>query len=326
MNECRKRLVHLMPLLFVAASAGTAAQQYPIKPVRVVIGFAAGGSVDLVGRTVSQALSNAYGRPVVVDNRPGAASHIAGALVAASIPDGYTLLVSSQGGLGTNLALYTKMPYNPLKDLTPVTLLVFQPQIVLVNPKVEARNIKELIALAKAKPGGLNYGSAGSGGVLHLAAELFSSMTGTKMTHIAYKGGAPALVDLISGQIDLTFQPLPEALPHLKSGRVRPLAMTSAKRSASAPDIPTVIESGLPGFTFTSWMGTAGPAGLPAALTAQISADWNKALNSPEVRPRLIEAGLDIAGGTPEQFAAHMRSEVESMIRLVKESGIPPVE
>ena len=323
MNACCKRL---LPLLLVAASAGAAAQQYPSKPVRVVIGFAAGGSVDLVGRTVAQALAGTYGRPVVVDNRPGAASHIAGALVAASIPDGYTLLVSSQGGLGTNLALYTKMPYNPLKDLTPVMLLVFQPQIVLVNPKVEARNIKELIALARAKPGGLNYGSAGSGGVLHLAAELFSSMTGTKMTHIAYKGGAPALVDLISGQIDLTFQPLPEALPHLRGGRVRPLAMTSAKRSASAPDIPTVIESGLPGFTFTSWMGTAGPAGMPAALTAQISADWNKALNAPEVRPRLVEAGLDIAGGTPEQFAAHMRSEVDAMVKLVKESGIPPVE
>jgi tripartite-type tricarboxylate transporter receptor subunit TctC len=319
-----------MVIASVAGAAGVAgpalAQQYPSKPVRVLVGFAAGGSVDLVARTLSQSLSSTYGRQVIVDNRPGAASHIAGGLVAKAEPDGYTLLVSSQGGLGTNLALYSKMPYNPLKELTPISQLVNQAQVLIVNPKVEARSVKEFIALARSKPGALNYGSAGSGGPLHLAAELFSSMTGTKMTHIIYKGGAPAITDLIGGQIDLTFQPMPEALPYIKAGRVRTLAVTSPARSPSLPDIPTIAEAGVPGYAWMSWMGVAGPAGMPAALTAQISADWNRALTAGDMPARMLEMGVEVAGSTPEQFGAHMRSETEKMARLVKDAGIPLVE
>jgi len=310
--------------LLVAQAA--VAQTYPAKPVRVIIGFSAGGSVDFVGRTLAQSLSASYGRPVIVDNRPGAASHIAGELVARSIPDGYTLLVSSQGGLGTNLALYKKLPYNPLKDLSPIALLVFQPQVLILNQKVEATTLKEFIALAKAKPKTLNYGSAGTGGVLHLAAELFNSMAGTTLTHVAYKGGAPALVDLMGGQIQVTFQPLPEALPQIRNGRVRTIAVTSPKRSPSLPDIPTVDESGLPGYSFMSWMGVAGPVGMPRALAAGISADWNKALTSADVRARFIETGLEIAGGTPDQLGEHMRVELDNTARLVKSAGIPQVE
>ncbi len=316
----------LLPLLLVSMVACAWAQAYPSKPIRVVIGFAPGGSVDLVGRTVAQRLSATYGGPVIVDNRPGAASHIAGQLVAQAVPDGYTLLVSSQGGLGTNLALYSKMPYDPLKDLTPITLLVFQGQILIVNPKIEARTVKEFIALAKSKPGGLNYGSAGSGGVLHLAAELFSHMTGIRMTHVAYKGGAPALADLIGGQIDATFQPIPEALPHLKSGRIRTIAVTNPKRSPLMPDIPTIDEAGLPGFSFMSWMGAAGPAGMPRALATRISADWNKALASAEVQGRLVEMGLEVSGSTSEQMGVHMKVELEKIRRLVKDTGMPLVE
>lgn len=329
MNARLSRPQSLFALLapaVLAASGAAHAQSYPVKPVRVLIGFSAGGSVDFVGRTLSQALSASYGQSVIVENRPGAASHIAGDLVARATPDGYTLLVSSQGGLGTNLALYKKMPYDPLKQLSPIALLVFQPQVLIVNQKVEANSVKELIALDKAKPGSLNYGSAGTGGVLHLAAELFNSMAGTKLTHVAYKGGAPALVDLMGGQIQVTFQPLPEALPQIRNGRVKTLGVTSVKRSPLLPDTPTVDEAGLPGYSFSSWMGVAAPEGLPRALATQISADWNKALNSPEVRTRLLETGLEIAGGTPDQLAAHMKREVANTAKLVKSAGIPQVE
>ncbi len=312
-------------LLFFLAGT-VCAQPYPSRPVRMVIGFAAGGSVDLVGRVLAQNLTATYGRQVVVDNRPGAASHIAGALVAKAEPDGYTLLVSSNGGLGTNLAIYTKLPYNALTDLTPIALLVFQGQVLLLNPTVPASSVKEFIALTKSKPGQIKYGSAGTGGVLHVAAELFSHMAGVKMLHVPYKGGAPALVDLLGGQIDATFQPVPEAMPHLKSGRVRVLGVTAAKRSASLPDVPTLAEAGLPGYSYSSWMGAAGPAGMSKELTARINADINKALAASDVQSRLLEAGLEIAGGTPEQLAAHMRDELAKMVKLVKDVGIPPVE
>jgi len=314
--------------LSVAFSAGAWAQvqNYPTKPVRILVGFAAGGSVDLVGRSIAQRLTTMYGRQVVVDNRPGAASHIAGNLAAKADPDGYTLLVSSQGGLGTNLAIYKKLPYNALTDLSPLSLLVRQGQVVLVNPSVPARSIKELIALAKAKPGQITYGSAGVGGPLHVAVELFHNLTGTKMTHVVYKGGAPALVDLLGGQIDVTFQPIPEAMPHLKSGRVRPLAMTGAKRSHVAPEIPTVAEAGVPGYAFESWMGAAGPVGIPKDLAAKISADINAALKSPDVTTRLQEFGLEISGSTPEEMGAHMRAEVEKMQKLVKAANIPLID
>jgi tripartite-type tricarboxylate transporter receptor subunit TctC len=291
-----------------------------------VVGFAAGGSVDMVGRILAQNLSATYGKQVVVDNRPGAASHIAGNIVAKSDPDGYTLLVSSNGGLGTNLALYSKLPYNALKDLTPIALLVHQGQVLIVNPSVPARTVKEFIALAKARPGQLNYGSAGVGGPLHMAAELFSYMAGVKMTHVVYKGGALVLIDILGGQIDVGFQPIPEAMPYIKPGRVRALAVTSAKRAVSLPDLPTIAESGVPGYAFVSWMGVAGPGGMSKELAARISADFNKALATPEVQARLLDIGLEIAGGTPEQLGAHMRDELAKTVKLVKDVGIPPVD
>lgn len=312
--------------LALLLSGGAHAQAYPTKTVRILVGFAAGGSVDLVGRTIAQKLTTTYGRQVVVDNRPGAASHIAGQLATKADPDGYTLLVSSQGGLGTNLAIYKQMPYNPLKELTPLALLVRQGQVVLVNPSVPARTIKELIALAKQKPGQITFGSAGVGGPLHVAVELFHSLTGTKMTHVVYKGGAPALIDLLGGQIDVTFQPIPEALPYLKTNRVRALAMTGDKRSHVAPDVPTVAEAGVPGYAFESWMGAAGPAGIPRDLAAKISADINAALKSPDVSARLQEFGLEIAGSTPDELGAHMREQVAKMQKLVKDANIPLID
>ena len=331
MNTASRPIASLLLLLAggVACAQSTtpaSAPPYPSKPVRLVVGFAAGGSVDLVSRVLAQKLSAFYGRQVVVENRPGAASHIAGNAVARSDPDGYTLLVSSQGGLGTNLAIYTKMPYNPLEELTPIALLVYQAHVLIVNPTVPARTVKELVALGKARPGQLSYGSAGTGGVIHIATELFNNMTGIKMVHVPYKGGAPALVDLVGGQIDLVFQPVPEAIPYIKSSRVRALGVTSPKRSASLPQVPTIAETGVPGYAYVGWMGAAGPAGMSKDLAARISADINKALTAPDVQSRFVELGLDIAGGTPEQLAAHMRDELAKMTKLVKAVGIPPVD
>ena len=322
-KNCSMRLISL---LLVFCAGGAFAQTYPAKPVRLVVGFAAGGSVDMVGRILAQKLAAMYGKQVVVDNRPGAASHIGGNIVAKSEPDGYTLLVSSNGGLGTNLALYSKLQYNALKDLTPITLLVHQGQVMIVNPAVPARSVKEFIALAKSKPGQLNYGSAGVGGPLHMGAELFSYMTGIKLTHVIYKGGALALIDLLGGQIDVVFQPIPEALPYIKSERVRVLAVTSAKRANSLPDSPTIAESGVPGYSFASWMGVAGPGGMSKELAARISADFNKALATPEVQSRLLELGLEIVGGTPGQLGAHMQAELAKTVKLVKDVGIPQVD
>ena len=316
----------VLSLASTLAAGSAAAQAYPTKPVRVLVGFAPGGSVDLVARTLAHKLTTTYGRQVIVDNRPGAASHIAGNIVAKAEPDGYTLLVSSQGGLGTNLAIYRQLSYNAIKELTPIALLVHQAQVVIVNPKNEARSVKELIALAKSKPGSLNYGSAGVGGPLHMATELFSHMAGVKMTHVLYKGGALALVDLLSGQINVTFQPLPEAMPYIKNGRVRPLAVTTSKRSALLPDLPTVAEAGLPGYAFVSWMGVAGPAGIPTKLASRISTDWNSALSASDVQSRLVDLGLEVAGGTPEQLGAHMRAELDKAVKLVKAVGIPPID
>jgi tripartite-type tricarboxylate transporter receptor subunit TctC len=314
------------PLLFFVLTGMAYGQSYPTKPVRIVVGFAAGGSVDLVARTFAQKLTATYGRQVIVDNRPGAASHIAGNIVAKAEPDGYTLLVSSSGGLGTNLAIYKQLSYNALKDLTPVALLVHQAQVLIVNSSASPRTLKEFIALAKSKPGQLNYGSAGVGGPLHMATELVSFMSGIKLTHVLYKGGALALVDLLGGQIDVVVQPVPEALPYIKNGRVRALGVTSAKRSASLPDVPTIAEAGVPGYAYVSWMGVAGPAGMPKELTERISGDWNKALAAPDVQSRLLDLGLETAGGTPEQLGAHMRDELAKTVKLVKDVGIPPID
>jgi tripartite-type tricarboxylate transporter receptor subunit TctC len=301
-------------------------QSYPVKPVRVLVGYAAGGSVDLVGRIFAQKLSEYFGQQVVVDNRPGAASNIAADVVAKSAPDGYTLLVSSSGSLGTNLAIYTKMPYDPLKDLTPIGLLVHQGNVLIVNPSVPSKNVRGLIALAKSRPGQLNYGSGGNGSSQHMSAELFQNMTGVQMVHVPYKGGAPALADLIGGQTDLIFAPAPEAIPYLLSGRVRALGVSTIRRLSKLPDIPTIAEAGVPGYDFDGWMGIAGPAGMSREIIARLNAEANKALAANDVKTRLQDSGLELAGGTPEQLGAYMREQSAKMIKLAKAAGIKPVD
>ncbi len=320
------RCMSLWLSLLVAGIAGAWAQNYPAKPVRILVGYAAGGSVDLVGRIVGQKLGENFGQQFIVDNRPGAASNIAADLVAKSAPDGYTLLVSSSGSLGTNLAIYSKMPYDPLKDLTPIAMLVHQGNALILNPSVPAKNVKELIALAKARPGQLNYGSGGNGSSQHMATELFQNVAGVKMVHVPYKGGAPAIADLIGGQIDLIFAPVPEAIPYVRTSRVRALAVTATRRSLMLPDVPTFAEAGVRGYDFDGWMGIAGPAGLPRELVMRLNAEVNKALAANDVKARLQELGLELAGGTPEQLAAYMREQSAKMIKLAKDAGIKPVD
>ena len=313
-------------LLLVAVSAPANAQFWPTKPVRVVVGFAAGGSVDLVARITTPRLAEHLAQPVIIETRAGAGGNIAGELVARAPADGYTLLLSSGGALGGNLAIYSRMPYDPLKDLAPIGMIVFQSNVLIVNPSVPAKTVKEFIALARSRPGVLNYGSGGNGSSQHLSGELFSSLAGVKMVHVPYKGGAPAMTDLLGGQVDLMFQTIPEAIQMVRSGRVRALGLTGTRPSAALPGVPTIAESGLPGFEFDGWMGLAGPAGLPASTVGRLNSELAKLLAEKDTRARLTEAGLDIAGGSPEQMAATMKDQAARMIRLAKEVGIKPVD
>lgn len=320
------RMLSCFSLLIMTLAGQAWSQAYPVKPVRFIVGFAAGGSVDTVGRIFAQKLTGEFGQQFVVENRPGATSNIAGEFVVRSQPDGYTLFMSSGSGLGTNMAIYNKMPYNPLKDLTPIAMLVYQGNVLVVNPTVPAKTVKDLIALAKARPGQLNFGSAGNGSSQHMTAELFRTMTGVKMVHVPYKGGAPALVDLIGGQIDLVFSPLPEAIPYIQAGRLRAIGVTGAKRSVNLPQLPTIAESGLPGFEFEGFLGIAGPLGLSADIVARLNGALNKALADNDIRKRLQDLGLGLAGGTPEQLAKHMREQATLMIKIAKEAGVKSLD
>jgi len=317
-------LVRIVVCSALAASSAWS-QSYPTKPIRLIVGYAAGGSVDTTARIFAPRLSAELGQQVVVENRPGAASNIAAEYIARSAPDGYTLFWSSGAALGTNMAFYEKLTYNPLKDFAPIAMLVYQSNGLVVNPTVPAKTTQELIALAKVRPGQLNYGTAGSGTSQHLTAELFSKMAGVKMTGIAYKGGAPALIDLIAGQIDLVFSPLPEVIPYIQAKRLRPIAVSGATRSPALPDVPTVGET-LPGFAFEGFIGVVGPVAMSSDLVKRLNAVANKALQDPEVKKRLVDLGLGIAGSTPDQFGAHMREQAALNMRIAKDAGIKPLD
>jgi tripartite-type tricarboxylate transporter receptor subunit TctC len=313
-------------LLTILSSVAARAQTYPAKPVRFLVGFAAGGSVDILARLFAAKMSESLGQQIIVDNRPGAGANIAGGLAAKAPADGYTLLVGSAGGLGGNLAIYQKMPYNPLTDLTPIALMAFQGNVLIINPSVPAKTVKEFIALAKSRPGQINVGSGGNGSSQHMSLEAFMSMAGVRMVHVPYKGGAPAITDLLGGQIDAIFAPLPEAVPQLGAGRLRALGVTAKKRSGALPDIPTIDEAGLRGFEFDGFMGLAGPANLPRDIVARLNREVNNALADGGLRTRLVESGLEIAGGKPEDLAAAMRTQAEFTIKLAKDAGIKPVD
>ena len=312
-------------LLSVACELAMAADvAYPSRPIRIVDAFPPGGPSDIVGRSISPRLSEALGQPVVIDNRGGAAGVVGCDLVAKAAPDGYTLLLGPSGALTIQPSLSAKLPYDPQRDFEPVTQLTSGPQVIAVNPGVAAKSVADLIALAKAKPGQLNYASGGTGTANHLAAEVFKLAAGVDIVHVPYKGTGPALASVLAGETQMIVSSLLPALPHLKSGKLRALAVTSASRSSAVPDVPTAGESGLPKFETSSWHGILAPAKTPRAIIARLHDDFVKVLNLPDVRERLMAQGLNVVGSTPQAFAAYMRSETVKYARVIRQVGIKP--
>ena len=293
----------LATILSAVALAACAADAYPTKPLRMIITFPPGGPTDFVVRLITQRLTDEWGHPVIIDNRGGAGGSVGTEIVAHAAPDGYTFLVGTAGGMTINPALHPKLPYDPFRDFAPVGMLVVNPQILVAHPSVAAKNVKELVALAKEKPGRLNFASAGSGTATHLGLELLKLTTGMQAVHVPYKGGAPAVTDLIGGQVHLLWVSIPSVLPHVKAGRLRALAVSTAKRSASAPEVPTVAESGYSGFEYSNWNALFAPAKTPKARVGKINSAVIKALREPDIAQRLSAQGADPAPGTPEELA-----------------------
>jgi tripartite-type tricarboxylate transporter receptor subunit TctC len=320
-----RRVLALLAMLVAAVAApftfAQGAANYPAKPVRLVVPFPAGGTTDILARAVAQKLSEAWGRQMIVDNRPGAGGNIGSDLVAKSAPDGYTLLMGTVGTHAINPSLYKNMPYDHVKDFAPVILVAGVPNVLVVNPSLPVHSVPELIAYAKANPGKLNFASSGNGTSIHLSGELFKAMTGVEMTHVPYKGSAPALTDLIGGQVQLMFDNLPSSLPFIKAGKLRALAVTSGARAAALPDLPTLAESGLPGFEASSWFGVLAPAGTPRDIVAKLNGAIAGWLASPEAKEKLLAQGAIAAGGTPEDFARHIGAETSKWAKVVKASG-----
>ncbi len=305
-----------------AQTAATGAgQPYPTKPIRFVVGFGAGGGNDMIARTLSRKMTESMGQQVVVDNRAGGAGIVAAVLVAKAPPDGYTLFAGSISTLATNVSMHSKLPYDPLRDFLPVTTTTSSPYLFAVNPALPAASIKDFIALAKTPASKINYASAGSGGGNHLSQELFKTMTGTNMTHVPYKGAAEQLTALIAGEVQMSCIQVQVALPQARAGRIRALAMTSEQRLPVAPDIPTIAESGVPGFEAVSWQGVVVPAGTPLVIVNRLHGEVAKALLSPEVSQRLIAEGTTPGGIPPNVFAAYIRSEIAKWAKVVKIAG-----
>ena len=306
-------------LLLIAVEA--AAQSYPVRPIRMVIPYPPGGPTDFVGRTVGQKLSQYLGQQVVVDNRPGAGTIIGSELVARAAPDGYTVLFGTGGGTFLAPLMLPKVPYDPLRDFAPVTMLVQSPQVLVTHPSLAANSIAELVALAKSKPGVLNFASVGAGTSPHLGGELFQSLTGTKIVHVPYKGTAPAMTDLISGQVQMMFTSMPTVLAHVKAGRLKLLGTGGTKRSAVIPDTPSISET-VNGFELITWYGIFAPAKTPEPIIRRLNTEIVKVLNEPESRDRLAAQGLEPAPMTPQELKRYTEQDTARWARLIKAAGI----
>ena len=311
----------LLALLAFAFLSTALAQPYPSRPIRIIVPYAPGGTSDILARQIGPKLTEAWGQPVVVENRAGASGALGVEHVAKSAPDGYTLLIATQTTHAANPALYAKLPYEAAKDFAPLTLAGSTPLALLVHPSLQIKDVKGLIAYAKANPGKLSYASGGNGTSQHLTMELLKSMTGTFMVHIPYKGAGPAMTDFLGGQVNLMFDNLPTALPHVKSGKLTALAVSTAKRSALAPELPTVAESGLAGFDLATWFAFFAPAATPRELVEKISADMRRALAQPDTRERLTGIGVDIVASTPQELGEFNRAELVKWAKIVKDSG-----
>ena len=307
----------LLALLFCAQ---VSAQSYPSKPIRIVVPFPVGGIADLYSRLIGNRWTELWGQPVVVENRTGAGGNIAADLVAKSAPDGYTLVMGSIGTHAVNVTLFSKLPYDPVRDFAPVALAVDAEGLLAVHPSVPANNVPELIALARAKPGGLTYASAGAGTASHLAGELFKAMAKVDMVHVPYKGNVPAITDLLAGQTSLIFATMPTVLPHTKAGKLRALATTGDTRAAATPELPTVAET-LPGFVVNNWVGLFAPAGTPPDIVGRLNAETQKFMQSKEISARLAAEGARFVPMTPEQFGAFVKAEIAKWAPIVKASG-----
>ena len=309
-------------LLLATLIAGTAsAQTYPVRPVRMVVPFPAGGPTDIVGRTMAQKMSELLGQQVIVDNRGGAGGLIGTENVAKSAPDGYTLLMGTIGGIAVAMSLQPNRGYDTLRDLAPITQTVTVTNILVVHPSVPAKNVKELLAIAKTKKGGLNYASSGAGTVTHLAGELFKLMGKVDITHVPFKGGAPALTALLSGEVDMSYENSLVVLPHIKSGKVKALAVTGEKRSRLMPELPTIAET-LPGYNASGWYGLFVPAATLKAVVTRLSSESIKVLKMPDVIERLSSQGAEPVGSTPEEFSAFVRKEIDKWANLVKAANM----
>jgi tripartite-type tricarboxylate transporter receptor subunit TctC len=313
-----------LAVLFAAVPvAGALAQAYPAKAIRVVVPFAPGGTSDIIGRTLGQRLSEAWKQPVIMDNRAGVAGSLGASIAAKSPPDGYTLLVGNVGPVAVNPQIYKAVEYDSIRDFTPITLAVTAPQIVVVHPSVPAKTFKEFNALVQRQKGNLTYGSSGPGSISHLCAELYKRMTKSDMLHVPFKASAFITTAVVSGEIDLVFSDMAVVLPHVQAGRLRALAVTGPKQTPLVPGIPTVSESGVPGFNMTSWWGMFGPAGMPRPIVNQLNTELVRILKTPEVHKTFATLGVDAANSTPEELAALVKAEVPKYAKLIAEIGIP---
>ncbi len=301
--------------------AQSAAQPYPSRPARIIAGYSPGGSTDIMARIVAQKLTEALQQQVVVENRTGANGNIAAEAAAKAAPDGYTLLMAANG-LTINPSLYKKVPYNPVKDFSPITLFALIPNVLVVHPALPAKSIKELIALARARPDQLSHGSSGTGAPGHLAGEVFKLMAKVRFIHIAYKGSSQAVIDLMGGHVQLAFPTIPVVTQHIRSGKLRALGVTSLKRSASLPDTPTIDEAGVRGYEVVGWYGVLAPAGVPREIIARLNAEIGKALRTPELQERLLRDGAEPVGSTPDEFRAYIEADVVKWAKVIDAAGL----
>jgi tripartite-type tricarboxylate transporter receptor subunit TctC len=304
------------------AGAATADATYPVRPIRIMVAYTPAGTTDILARAVGQKMSEAWGQTVIVDNRPGANGNIGTEIAARATPDGYTILMATAATHAINNTLYPKLTWHAQRDFAPVSLVALVPNILVVNNALPVKSVKDLIAHAKANPGKVTFGSPGIGSTAHLSMELFSTLTGTRMNHVPYKGSAGVLNDVMGGQIALTMDNIPVYLPHVKTGKIRALAVSSAKRTAAAPDIPTVAEAGVPGFEAQSWFGLVAPAKTPAAIVEKLSGETQRILKLADIRERIAGLGATPVGSTPQEFAAFIASEFTKWAKVIREAGV----
>ena len=318
-------ILKLARLLLAAAACAFAAsaqtQTWPSKPIRYIVIFAPGGTTDILARMLAPKLSEALGQPVLVENRPGAGGNLGAEMLAKAAPDGYTIGSGTVSSHAINATLYSRLPYDPDKDFSPITMLATLPNMLVVHPSIPVNNVQELVAFLKANPNKHSFGSAGNGTSQHMSGELFKTMTGVQMQHIPYKGSGPMVADLLAGTISMSFENITTAYPPVKQGRLKALAVTTTRRSFVAPDVPTMQEAGLPGYNISSWQALFAPAGVPKEIIARLHAETAKALKSPDVAKRLEDLGLDAGGMAPEELAALIRSDIPRLGKIVKESG-----